>query len=419
MALIAPAPLRAQESADQDVSPNVSVSERFAANFEPFGIRAGGFTLFPSLTYSQIYDDNIFGANTGETDDFIADAGGALTVRSNWSRHSLELFSTARRQQYFDNSDESTTDYTFGTRGFLEVASRARIGFNAARRRATEARRVTQTAIGGANPVRFETTGAGVDVDISQTRLREQFGVAYLKDDFDDVALLVGPGVIDQDFRDREVYTAYFRQSVRIRPTVAAFAELRGEKQEYGAAQLLFDPAVGAVRDTFRDSKGYSVFGGVAFDINKVARGEIGAGYQERDYDDALFEDVSGFSVNTKFEYFMTDLTTVTIAADRTILDSAVPGFAGYYSNGASVTVEHELLRPILLTASVSFRRDDFRSVDREDDALRLTVGADYAFRRNVVFSLRYDRFDVNSRGSAARLGFDENVVRFGIELRL
>ncbi len=418
-AILSPTLAAAQESADQDVSPNVNVAERFARNVQAIGIKTGGFTLFPSLSYAQFYDDNIFGVETGATDDFIGEIRGGLTLRSNWSRHQLELLSGAQRLQYFDNSDESTSDYNFGGRGYLDIASRARLRFNGGWRRATESRRVTQTAIGGANPVRFDETNAGLSLDVNQTRLREQLGVTYQKDDFDDVALLGGPGVFDQDFRDREVYAAFFRQSVRIRPTVAAFAEIRGEKQEYGAAQSLFDPAVGAPRGVFLDSKGLTGFVGLALDINKVARGEIGVGYQKRNYDDPIFEDVSGFSVNSELEYFVSDLTTITVNATRSIQDSAVPGFAGFYANEAGLTIQHELLRPLLLTARATFRRDDFRDIDRQDDALRLSAGLDYAFRRNVVVSMRFERFDVSSDGAAARLGFTENIARLGIEFRL
>jgi len=404
-------PVSAQENADQDVSPNTSVSERFTQTYGPAGVKAGGFTIFPTLSVAEIYDDNIFSETIDPTDDFVTDIRGGVRVRSNWSVHSLELFSTARRLQYSDNKDESTTDYTYGARGFLDIAARSRAIFRASHRQATESRRATQTAIGGAQPVRFSTTAAAVDFDIRQSRFSEQFGVSYSKDDFEDVDLLAGGGVIDQDFRDREVFSGYFRILYRFRPTIAVFVEVNGEFQNYDFPQL----ALGA----FQDSESYGAAGGVAFDINKVARGEIGLGYQTREYDDPVFSDVSGFNVDAALEYFLSDLTTVTIAVDRSIRDTAVPGVAGFYSTGIDATIEHELLRPVILVGNVQYRRDDFRGIDRNDEVFRLSAGVDYAFRREVVVSFRYIYLDISSSGLAARGAFDENVFRLGLELRV
>ncbi|MEM9015111.1 MAG: outer membrane beta-barrel protein [Pseudomonadota bacterium] len=401
----------AQDSEFQDVSPNVSVSERFADIHGADGLRSGGFLLFPSLSISEVYDDNVFSEPeaTGPVDDFLTDVSGRLRARSDWSRHGIEASARVRRLQFHEQRRESNTEYAFAGNGFLNLGARSRFLAGAGYRRASEPRSATQTVAGSNEPVRFSTTTANADFDLLHTRFREQFGVSYRKDDFDDA--LVASALVDQDFRDRDIYSAYYRQSFRFRPTIAVFAEASGEIQEYDTVQ----PGVGALQD----STSYRVSGGVAADINKVARGEIALGYQNRDYDDPVFTDVSGFSVEAGVEYFLSDLTTVTVNADRSIRDTAVPGVAGFYSTGGDVTIEHELFRPLLLVASAAYREDDFRGIDRKDDILSFAVGADYAFRPEAILSVRYTHLDVGSDGLAARAPFTDNVIRFGIELRL
>ena len=403
------APAFAQDNADQDVSPNKSVSERFTENFAVDGIRSGSFIFFPVLTYAQIYDDNIFSAPADETDDFIADINATLTLQSDWDMHGVDLLSTVRRLQYFDNTSESTTDYGVLGRGVFDLSRRSTATITGGYARSTEARRSTQTAF-GAEPVRFDVARAAIDFDLRQTRLREQFGVSYRQDNFDDVASPVGPGVIDQDFRDRDVFAGYFRQSFRVRPTVSLFAEVNGEIQQFDSNQL----AVGGSQE----SESYGAGVGVAFDINKVARGEIGVGYQNRDYENALFEDISGVNVDAALEYFPSDLTTLTLTAQRAIQNTATIGVAGYYTNGGDITIEHELFRRLILVGRAEYRRDDFRGIDRDDELLRFSGGGDYAFRRNIVLSVRYIYLDVSSSGTAARSGFEEQIIRVGIELR-
>jgi hypothetical protein len=403
------APADAQETADQDVSPNLSVAERFGQNFGVDGIRSGSFLLFPTLTYAQIYDNNIFSDPVVKTDDFIADINASLALRSDWDIHGVDVVSSVRRLQYFDTTSESTTDYGVLGHGVFDLSRRSIATFTGGYARSTEARRSLQTVF-GEKPVQFSVLTAAADFDLRQTRFREQFGVAYRKDNYNDVATLGGLGVIDQDFRDREVVAAYFRQSFRVRPTVALFAEANADHQRFTS-----DQAVLGVR---QDSDGYGGSVGVALDINKVARGEVGVGYQKRNYDDPLFEDISGLNVNAELEYFLSDLTTVRIEAERSIQNTALIGVAGYYANGGTLTVEHELLRSLMLIATADYRRDDFRGIDRNDELLRFSGGADYAFRRNIVLSARYIYLDVKSSGAAARPGFDESVIRVGIELR-
>jgi len=400
----------AQNSADEDVSPNVSVSDRFARNFGADGVAAGGFTLLPSVSLAAIYDDNIFSV-ASPTDDFIADLRASLRLRSNWSTHGLELFGTARRLQFADNDGESTTDFLVGGNLTFDFSARSDVTLSASHREGIEARRTAQTAVGAADPVQFSSSLFAVDFDLRQNRFGQQFGASYRIDDYDDAMLLAGGGVIDQDFRDRNVFNVYGRQLYRVRPTVALFVGANAEWNDYES------PQIGLGAD--QDSHGYGVNGGVAFDINKVARGEIGVGYEKRLYDSAVFADIEGLNVDASLEYFVTDLTTITIDADRSIRNTAVPGVAGFYSNSAGLKVEHELFRPILLVADVEYRQDDFRGIDREDKLFSASAGIDYAFRREVIFSLRYDYFDFKSDGLAARESFTENVIRLGVELRL
>ena len=410
----------AQDSADEDVSPNFSVVERFEENFAVDGVRAGSFVVFPIARYTQVYSDNIFGETTNKIDDFIADISGAMAIRSDWDVHDLDIFGSVRRFQYFDNTNESTTDYNAGGEGVLELGRRARVLGSVEYSNLTEARRSLQTAFGDA-PVEYSVFRAAGELDIRHNRFREQFGVIYTRDNFFDVNEIFDindptPGeIIDQDFRDRDAYEVYFRESFRVRPTVAIFAELRGEVQEFEFVQ--------AGLNANQDSQTYSASVGVALDINKVARGEIGVGYQSRNFDSDLFADISGLNVNAAVDYYLTDLTTVSVSARRSIENTAIEGFAGFYSTSGEIEIEHELLRRVLLIGGVEYVVDDFRDgttvpIDRTDKFLRLSAGVQYAFRRNVVVGAQYIYNDAKSSGVDARPEFTENIFQLSLELR-
>lgn len=404
----------AQESADEDVSPNYSVSERFGRNFGVDGIRSGSFVLFPVARYTQIYDDNIFSTPTNKTDDLIGAIFGELALESDWDVHDFSLFGNVRRLQFFDNTDESTTDFSVGSAGRFDLGRRSFVSFSADYSRQTEARRALQTA-NGIDPVRFSVFRASLDVDLRQNRFREQFGVSFTKDNYNDAFSPVNGAEIDQDFRDREAYQVFYRQSFRVRPTVALFGEVRGGVQQFDSNQVGFNVS--------QDSQTYGGSVGIALDINKVARGEIGVGYQFRNFDSDLFDDISGVNVDASLEYFVSDLTTVTLIAERSIQNTAIVGFAGFYSTGGEVRIEHELLRRLMLVGDVRYTVDDFRdavgfSIDRTDKFLRFSAGVQYAFRRNVVLGARYIHNDVTSSGVDARSSFNENIAQISLEFR-
>ncbi len=406
----------AQESADEDVTPNFSVSERFAQNFGADGIRSGSFLFLPVVRYVQTYDDNIFGSPANETDDFIADINGELGLQSDWDAHALNIVGNVRRLQYFQNTGESTTDYGVNGEGRFDLGRRSSATLSAGYNRLTEPRRSLQTAF-GEKPVRYSVFDAAFEIDLRQNRFREQFGVSFVKDNFRD-AFAPNSGVpieLDQDFRDREAYDVFYRQSFRVRPTVALFAEVAGGVQEFENNQ----PGLNASQDS--QSYGGSV--GIALDINKVARGEIGVGYETRNYDSDLFDDISGLNVDASLDYFLSDLTTVSLTARRSIENTALVGFAGFYSTGGGVQIEHELLRRVLLYGGVQYTVDDFRpvngvAIDRTDKFLQFTAGAEYAFRRNIVLRAGYTHIDVSSSGALARSGFNENIIQVSVELR-
>ena len=190
---------------------------------------------------------------------------------------------------------------------------------------------------------------------------------------------------------------------------------MRGGVQEFDNNQPGFNVS--------QDSQTYGASVGIALDINKVARGEIGVGYQSRNFDSDLFDDISGLNIDASLEYFVSDLTTITLIAERSIENTAIVGFAGFYSTAGEVRVEHELLRRVMLVGDVRYTVDDFRdavgfSIDRTDKFLRFSAGVQYAFRPNIVLGARYIHNDVSSTGVNARPGFNENIAQISLELR-
>ena len=81
------------------------------------------------------------------------------------------------------------------------------------------------------------------------------------------------------------------------------------------------------------------------------------------------------------------------------------------------MTVDHELLRNLLLRAVVSVGDDDFQDIDRSDTYVRAGFGAKYLMNRYIQLDLSYAYL---SRGSDTQGGdFTNNTIFLGALFQL
>src|SRR5262249_16189164 len=152
---------------------------------------------------------------------------------------------------------------------------------------------------------------------------------------------------------------------------------------------------------------------GVNFEMSNLLRGEIGVGHVSVEYDNAAFPDADGFSANARLEWFPDPLVTVTATAARDIEESGISASPGIFSDSASIAVDYEIRRSVILGIEVSCDRNDYEVLDRVDEAMFGRIRADYVLNRvaSLNFGVTYE--DVQSDGIAA--GRDYNATRFGV----
>ena len=129
--LLANAPVWAQSppsSPQSDVNrsapepgPGDTVKSRPRPDYDPVGARLGGFFLYPEMSVTEIYRDNIFYTENNKTDDFITVVSPKLNLKSNWNNHALNLFADMDAGFYASNSDENYTDLRAGANGRVDI----------------------------------------------------------------------------------------------------------------------------------------------------------------------------------------------------------------------------------------------------------------------------------------------------------
>jgi hypothetical protein len=140
-----------------------------------------------------------------------------------------------------------------------------------------------------------------------------------------------------------------------------------------------------------RDSDGWEVVGGTAIDLTGILTGNIFAGYLRQEYDDARFGTIQGPGFGADLTWNPTGLTTVTGAISRTVEESTLAGANGFLASRIALSVDHELLRNLIVSVNGSIQSNDYNGNAREDDIYRAAAQVRYLMSRYLYVTVGYD----------------------------
>ena len=380
---------------------NVSVQERVHPDYQARGLQLGGFTAYPKLTVGVENDDNIYGNDLNARKDTIYTVQPELVIQSRSAVSQMEAFVRGGRRMNQDYVKESTTEYQAGGSGYYDVGG-IRLTGGGDYGRYTEARTSPTAPPTAAKPVQYKLGQANIGATYGFDRLRLSGGVAFQDYDFKDRRDLAAAEV-DQDFRDRQILTYTAKAEYAVTPTASVFLVSAFDDRKYDRQP----PAVALNRD----SQGRDIAIGASFDLAALARGEVQLGYVDQNYADSGLQDVKGLTGKASFEWFPTELTTVTLTGSRKVRDAVVPGAGGFLSGNLGVQIDQELLDNLILTARAGLGRDEYKGIDREDKRTNAYVGANYLFNRNLGFTVAYDYLKQDSVGAAAGQSYEDNRI--------
>ena len=193
---------------------------------------------------------------------------------------------------------------------------------------------------------------------------------------------------------DREEYVLDTRIGYEIQSEYEAFVQLIWKMVDYEAARD--DNGLN------RDSDGYEIRIGTRIDLTGLLFGDVFVGYVNREYDDASLKSVDKVVGGVDLTWNVTPLTTIKGGFSRLISETTLATASGTISTKIRASVDHELLRNLILSAVGSVSTDEFEGGIREDDNLSAGVGAKYLLNRNFSILLNYDHLERESNTSGA-----------------
>lgn len=391
--LIAFAPVHALA---QEQEASTSVRDRPREEYDPLGVRFGAFNLNASVGLAAESNDNIFAEEVGQDEDMIFTVAPRAALRSNWSRHAIEVDAGARFESHEDFSSEDVDTGYARLRGRLDIGSRSNVALDAGLSHEREARSDSDAPTTG-DPVEYDRSDLALTAEHTFNRFTITGAIAQRDYSFD------GPV---QSVRNNDQTSFRARVDAELTPRLGLVFEATTDERDYENSASL-------------SSEGTTLLAGVNMNFTDLLVGEITAGRFTRDYDGGASAD--GLAVMANLEWYPTGLTTVTFNARQNAEDvvgatTATPFTESQYG----VRVDHELLRNVILTAGAQAGRREYEDpIDREDEVVSAEVGADYIVNRRIALRARYTFDDVQSSGADRYRDFEVNAFTLGVSFRL
>ncbi len=380
------------------------VSNRPKPDYDPVGIRAGSFLIYPKSKISEYYDDNIYGSSK-KTGDFVNVISPNLDVLSNWGRHALNFNAAAASYHNAKHTSQNYTDWSVGSNGRLDVTNGLNIKGLAQYQQLHEEPGSPGSPTNVSEPVKYGQLTTSLAINQRYNRVIAELGGQFQRILYDDAKAFNGTK-IDESGRDRNIYSGGLKLGYDVVPGTNVYVKGGLNKRSYDQSppEVALD----------RDSTGYLAQVGTSFQLSSLVDGDVAVGYTRQNYDSNVLKDVNAPSYLAGINWYLSPLTTVKFNAASTVEEADFGTAAAYIAQKVAVGVDHELLRNLNLSGNLGYENDDYKGVDRTDNYYFVSLGAEYLINRNFAVGADY-RFtyrDSNSDG----INFNRN--RVGLTLR-
>lgn len=362
------------------------------------GLSVGSFKLNGGLTLTHSFDDNIFATPTDRVSDQITTVSPFVTLRSDWSKHALNVDASAAFGRYHQYSSENFDDFSVGFDGRFDLGTRRNV-FGGMRYSRRHESRDSPDAVNGTEPTVYDALEAHLGTFQQFDRVTLRLGGTFEDLNFQDVPAT--SGTINNDDRDRTVYETGTRLGYLVDRRFEPFVQTTANWRRYDEAQDDFGYK--------RSSHGVSAMAGLKFRLDGGVSGEAMAGYMHQSYEDGRFSDLSAPDFGGLLTWKPAPGTRLNLSVDRAIEETMVAGSSGYLNTETQVSLEQALTRSVTVGVSGSYAVADFQSVDRTDKTTALGAELRYFVLPNVFVGIE-DRF-LRRSSNVEDANFDENQV--------
>ncbi|MGE3875486.1 MAG: outer membrane beta-barrel protein [Parvibaculaceae bacterium] len=371
------------------------------------GIDAGGFTLYPVMRIGGIYSDNPGLTETDRKGDFGTRLRPSLRIISDWVRHELSIEGAGDLIYYNDQTENNSKEVETNARLRLDIQRSTMLtldaDFSLSEDNGVDSD-VPDTAIGNRTDYSYGGRAA----------LTHRYGLfaATLSGGADwyyyGNVKLAGGGEEENGDRDYVQPFAALRVGYEPSPVLRPFVEAAYTPRHHFEDED---------RNGFaRNSDGYRLSAGVAFDPSPIWSGELALTYLWRDYADDRLEILDTFGLTGFVAWRPTELTTLNLTLGTSLVETADAGVTGGRLHDARLGISHDLRDYLTIYGGAGISYEDFEGSDETELKLRANAGVLWRMNRWLAWTLDYDFID--NENNQPDSDYYENRITAGLEFR-
>jgi hypothetical protein len=375
----------AQQYNDPGILQNSFISK--PADYSSSGIRIGSFLLNPGAELVYEHNDNVFYSEKDQKSDSIFHLRPWANLKSNWSRHQLNLDIKADIGRHDSLGSEDYEDLVFALGGRVDIKRSTFLGFEFAKTQLHEERTSPDKA-GGIEPNKFKYDNFNISLDHTFNRLQVIGKLNRSESDYDN-NLNGNLVIINNNDRDHTKDNSSIRLQYDLKAQGAVFLAFNNNTVRY--KQLADDHGFA------RDSDGSRFQAGMEFDVSGLLSGSIYLERMKQNPVDLRFDSYSANRFGAGLNWTPRQTTNVLVEINSGPQETTQLGTSSYLSTLYAIRVQHELRHNVLLHARVSYTDNEYQHNDQpRDKALQNTgvsragIGASYLVNRKIALSGGY-----------------------------
>lgn len=384
----------------------LSVLRRENPAYSPIGLRAGDFILHSGITTGWQYTDNVY-ARKDAISDYRYTVTPSLTINSDFIRHSLGFSLSGEKGFYNKVKSENYTDYAAQVNGRVDLSGQTTLPFSLSYVQ-DHYRRGSEDERAGTEPTVFNLVeGTAGVIRKGQTMMVQVIGNVK---DYTFKKINSAAGLIDNSDQDRTNLSLYTSAGIQDDAIIAPFVYSELTKIEYD--QKTSNSGV------MRSSSGYEFGAGSVLNFSKVTRASFNLGYLSREYDDARFAEVSGFTYGIDLVWEPSTLTSFELKGNRSIEETIALRASSSVASSLGLSVTYELFPNVILNPNVGYKINEYEGIDRTVETANAGLSVNYKMNQNLWLSTSYGYITQNESGrDAGSREYDANTLNLSLKL--
>ncbi len=165
------------------------------------------------------------------------------------------------------------------------------------------------------------------------------------------------------------------------------------------------------------DNKFIRYRAGVTWDISEKLSGDINLGYQNRDYDNSLIDDLSGLAFDGRVNWTINTYTGLTFRGKRESIDSSLDEAGGIIRTSFGLDLKHEISRRLFFDFGLAYATDELVFSERNDDRYVANLGLDYELNNRIKIGSKY--FYEERKSTLEFAEYSANIIEINMTIEL